>query len=159
MQTGKSDYKTELDKNGAIAFVPGGNSMWPIIKNKKQSVIVKSKSDRLNVYDVAFYQRPTGAFVLHRIIEVLEDGYLCSGDSQLETEIVKEDWVFGVMDGFYEGKKYISVQDKRYINKVEKWYKNAKKRERQIKSFYFFEKVKNKIKRIFNNQKKEEKDV
>ncbi len=36
-------YKTELDKNGAIAFVPSGNSMWPILKNKGQSVIVVKK--------------------------------------------------------------------------------------------------------------------
>ena len=30
-----SDYKTELEKNGAIAFVPGGNSMWPTLKKSR----------------------------------------------------------------------------------------------------------------------------
>lgn len=156
MQIVKSDYKTELEKNGVIAFVPAGNSMWPIIKNKKQSVIVKSKTERLTPNAVAFYLRPTGVFVLHRVIEVLDNGYLCCGDSQLDTEVVLEDWVFGVMDGFYQGKKYISVNDNSYIKMVEKWYKNPVRRERKIKSFYFWKRVKNKLKRIFNSNKEDE---
>ena len=153
MQVVKSDYKTELEKNGAIAFVPAGNSMWPIIKNKKQSVIVKRKTERLAPYSVAFYLRPTGVFVLHRVIEVLDNGYLCSGDSQLETEVVLEDWVFGVLDGFYQGKNYISVSDDSYKKTVEKWYKNPVLRERKIKSFYFWQRVKNKLKKIFRSKK------
>lgn len=155
METVKVDYKTELQKNGVIAFVPGGNSMWPFIKNRKQSVIVKTISEDIKPYDVIFYLRPQGTFVLHRVIEVLEDGFICSGDSQLETERVKKEWVFGIMDGFYKGKKYISVQDEKYKKQVEKWYKSTKKREREIKSFYFFERVKNKLKRIFGKEKKD----
>ena len=41
------DYEKELVKNGVIAFVPSGNSMWPTLKHRKQSVIVKLKTEKL----------------------------------------------------------------------------------------------------------------
>ena len=61
------NYKTQLEKNGAIAFVPGGNSMWPTLKNRGQSVVIVKKEQKLKPMDVAFYQRVDGAFVLHRV--------------------------------------------------------------------------------------------
>ena len=37
------DYKTKLSQDNVIAFVPGGDSMWPTLKNKGQSDIVQAK--------------------------------------------------------------------------------------------------------------------
>ena len=107
----KADYKSQIEKNGAIAFVPGGNSMWPMLKNKKQSVIVVAKTQRLKKFDVAFYLRDNGAFVLHRVMQVLDDGYVMCGDSQFTLEKVKEENVFGIMTSFYRGKKCVEVTD------------------------------------------------
>ena len=78
----KTDYKTELEKNGILAFVPGGNSMWPTLKNRGQSVVVLVKKEKLKRYDVALYLRDNGTFVLHRVIEPTEWGYIICGDSQ-----------------------------------------------------------------------------
>ena len=47
----KANYRTELEKNNVIAFVPGGNSMWPMLKNRGQSVIVQPKTQKLNKYN------------------------------------------------------------------------------------------------------------
>lgn len=133
-----SDYKEELSSRGAIAFVPSGNSMWPTLKNKGQPVIIEKKTGRLNKYDVGFYIRPNGAYVLHRVMEVLPDGYLMIGDSQFNTEKVLEDQVFGIMQGFYKGKKYISCDDKGYRKKVDKWFKRKTIRKWRLKFFYHF---------------------
>ena len=38
------DFKELLLKNGSCAFVPSGDSMWPIIKNRGQSVIITKKT-------------------------------------------------------------------------------------------------------------------
>ena len=151
-----SDYKTELEKNGAIAFVPGGNSMWPTLKNRGQSVIVKKKSERLKKFDVALYQRYNGAFVLHRVIEPVKDGYIICGDSQFTLENVKEEQVFGVMEGFYRGKKYIVCTDKKYCKEVERWYKRKNWRKFRLKCFFFWQRVKNKLRRIFVKKRGEE---
>ena len=44
--SGDANYRTELEKNGALAFVPSGNSMWPTLKNRGQSVIVERKTKK-----------------------------------------------------------------------------------------------------------------
>ena len=145
-----SDYKTQIEKNDVIAFVPGGNSMWPTLKNRKQSVIVKAKTKRLDKFDVALYVRGQNTFVLHRVMQVVDDGYMMCGDSQFSLEKVKEENVFGVMIGFYRGKKYVDVNDSKYIKNVNDWFGNEKKRKRVLKSFHLREAVKNKLKNAVN---------
>ena len=145
----KSNYRTELNKFGVIAFVPGGNSMWPILKNRKQSVVVTLKTERLKKYDVALYSRENDVFVLHRVMEVTPDGYIMCGDSQFTIEKVLEESVFGVMKGFYQGEKYVECTDKKYVERVNKWYKRKKLRKLRLKRFYFWQRVKCKLKRIF----------
>ena len=142
------DYKSELLKKGVIAFVPRGESMWPMLKNRKQSVIVKVKTERLKPFDVALYQRQSGVNVLHRVIKVTEDGYVMCGDSQTTPEKVEESAVYGVMEGFYRGKTYISAIDGAYCATVQKWYGNEKKRRRKIRRYFFFIKLKSLPKRV-----------
>ena len=145
-----SDYKTELEKQGTIIFVPKGISMWPTLKNKKQSVIIEKKSDkRLSEGDVAFFKRSNGDSVLHRVTCVLDNGYNFMGDSCLTEEFVLEQDVFGVMKGFYKGKKLVMATDKKYIQKYTKWLSNEKRRRRVLKRFYLRIAIKQKLKKIF----------
>ena len=140
-----AEYREELEKKGVIAFVPGGNSMWPTLKHKGQSVIVLKKEQKLKRFDVALYQRECGTYVLHRVMEPTGFGYLMCGDSQFDIERVDEDRVFGVMSGFYRGKKYIQCTDLDYIKEVDKWYGDEKRRKRKLKAFYSRLKIKHKI--------------
>ncbi|MBQ9513395.1 MAG: S24/S26 family peptidase [Clostridia bacterium] len=151
-----NDYKTELEKKGVIGFVPAGNSMWPTIKNGRQSVVVVKKDGRLKKYDVALYLRKNGQYVLHRVIGLKKDGYIMIGDSQTNLETVAEEQVVGVLQGFCRGNNFIECSDKKYIEEVEKWFKNEKRRQRKIKFFYFRLKIKNRIKRLFKKNKNEE---
>lgn len=146
------DYKQELSKNGILAFVPSGQSMWPTLKNKKQSVVVIPKTIRLNKYDVGLYQKENGNYVLHRVISVTDNGYIMCGDSQFKPEMVNEEQVFAVMQGFYKGKRYIQSSDEKYCKFVKRWYKNLSWRKFRIKTHYFFIRVKNKISRLFSKK-------
>ena len=159
------DYVAELVKNGVIAFVPSGNSMWPTLKNKGQSVIVQAKKERLKPMDVALYRRADGKNVLHRVIKVVNDGYIICGDSQFVLENVREDQVYGVMTGFYRGKKYVETSDPAYVKKVEKWYAKKRTRKFRVKTFFFFVGLKSLPKRAWHKifggkraDKKEEKN-
>lgn len=153
----KSEYLEQLNNDNVISIVPSGNSMWPILKHKSQSVIVEKKKTRLKVFDVALYYRENGVTVLHRVIKVLENSYVIQGDSQSYVEEVPEERVFGKMIGYYNKEKFISVENKKYIKKVEKWYKNDKRRKRKCK-FHFLKlslihKIKVVFKKIFFIQK------
>lgn len=157
MKTNEILTKSEklLKENGVLSIVPKGNSMWPFIKNKKNSVIIKSVLEELSIYDVIFYKRESGQEVLHRIIGFKDDDYIVSGDSLIQREIVKKENVFGVMQGYYKNKKYIDAKDQKYLAKVKKWYE-SKKRARKIKCFNFRTKVTNKLKIIFKKTGKKD---
>ncbi len=147
------DYKKEIEEKSIIAFVPKGESMWPIIKNKRQTVIIEKKKGRLSKFDVAFYTRADGVFVLHRVVEVVDGGYVMCGDGQMVRERVNEEAVFGVMTTIYKAKKSVPITDKKYIKSVQKWYKSNKKRARKIKRHNFNLRVKRALKRIFKKGK------
>jgi hypothetical protein len=140
------DYKEQLKNNNVIAIVPTGNSMWPTLKNRKQSVIITRKTQRLKPFDVALYLREDGTYVLHRVMKVTDTGYITCGDSQAYAEQVKEDSVIGVMTSFYQGKKCIEVTDPKYIEQVQKWYSNESKRAKKSKKFFDRQRIKWKIK-------------
>ena len=149
----QSDYRTELRKYGAIAFVPRGNSMWPTLKNRGQSVVVQKKSEKLKRYDVALYVRGEDKFVLHRVMEPTETGYVICGDSQFTFEKVNEEQVFGVMSGFYRGKKFISCDDEKYKRQTEKWFARKTRRKIRLKIFFFGQRVKGLFRRVFRGKK------
>ena len=145
------DYRRELLDKKIIAFVPIGNSMWPTLKNKKQSVIIALKTDRLAYFDVGLYVRSDGTTVLHRVLEVKKDGYVMVGDSQDYREVVKEESVIGVMVGFYRGSKYIDANDQRYLKRTERWLRRKRQRKIKLKIFYTIQK----LKRLFNKDKRD----
>ncbi len=143
-----NDYKLELDKNGILAFVPGGTSMWPTLKHAKQSVIVLPKTERLKRLDVGLYIKENGSYVLHRVIKVLDGGYVFVGDSLNFTEKVKEDQVIGVMAGFFRGKKYVDVTDEGYIKEVIDLYSDEKKRVKKANAFHRRRRFLTRVKRV-----------
>lgn len=136
-----NSYKLQLQKSEEIAFVPRGDSMWPFIKNKGQTVVIRKKTNRLNKFDVGFYESEDGFAVLHRVLEVLVDGYIFCGDSQFNPEFVAEDKVFGVMKGQYKKAKFIENTDKKLLKKVQKWYKCKFIRKVKVRLFYLLKKV------------------
>jgi hypothetical protein len=66
------------------------------------------------VGDVVLYRRPPSSWVLHRVVEVLPDGYLILGDNCVCRERVAEDDVIGVMVGFVRDKRSHSVDERGY---------------------------------------------
>lgn len=131
-----------------IAFVPKGDSMWPFLKNKKQTVIIDKSYNEIKEYDVVLYSRANGDKILHRVIRVEGDRLVCSGDSQFVLENVSITQVEGVMIGYYKKNKFQQV-DQNYREQARSFYRNSNKRKRRIKRFFFLKKVINKIKRIF----------
>ena len=106
----------ELELHGRSFFQTVGDSMEPILHNRKSTVVIEKKTAPLKRYDVALYRRPSGEYVLHRVIKVLDGRYLICGDNRIRREYIPEEWIIGVMSGFYEGEEntYISCQSRQY---------------------------------------------
>ena len=142
--TESNNYKGQIDKFGVVCFVPQGDSMYPFIKNRKQSVCVSKITVPVKEYDALFYKRNNGDYVLLRVIKVEDNGYLVCGDSQMAPEWVEKENAVGVMTEFIKGKKTVVI-DENYRNKVKKWYKCKVKRGFSI----LYIKIKRKLKGIF----------
>ena len=107
----------ELALNGHAFIQTVGISMEPMLHNRESTVVIKAKKGPLKKDDVDLFRRPTDEYVLHRVIKVLNGTYLIRGDNCIQEENVPEEWVIGVMIGYYEDEKneYISCESATYL--------------------------------------------
>ncbi len=118
-----STIEQELDRQGHCFFQTVGDSMEPLLHNRKSTVVIEKSKGALRKYDVALYRRPTGEYVLHRVAKVKKGSYLICGDNRIYREPVPEGWILGVMVGFYpdEGGRYISCAIPEYQEYIRMW--------------------------------------
>lgn len=91
-----------LANGETFSFKPYGTSMLPVIREGRDSVSIVRLDGRARLYDILLYKRPTGKFVLHRVIAVGEEDYTLVGDNRLLIEYgVKDDWIIGVLDAIH----------------------------------------------------------
>ena len=109
-----STIEQELDEQGHSLFQTVGDSMEPLLHNRKSTVVIEKVSGTLKKYDVALYRRPGGEYVLHRVLKVRSSDYLICGDNRTYREPVPKEWILGVMTGFYpdESSLLISCEDR-----------------------------------------------
>jgi hypothetical protein len=73
--------------------------------------------------DVALYKRD-GKYILHRVLQPIDGGYIIRGDNCYEDENIPEDAVFGVLTEFFQKDKHTFVDDKKYLKYVKKRLKS-----------------------------------
>lgn len=104
-----------LLENGVYVGKTQGDSMLPMLKEGRDTVVVVKPSFPLKKYDVPLYRRG-GHLTMHRIIKVTKKGYIICGDNRdnLEKDITDND-IIGVLEGFYRDGVYIRVKDEAYV--------------------------------------------
>lgn len=102
-----------------------GDSMMPLLRNRIDMVKVIPVEGMLKRYDLPLYKRPTGEYVLHRIVKVKKNHYVICGDNRFNREKVPFNWIVGVAETIYKDDKEISINDpqyKAYVKKICKTY-------------------------------------
>ncbi len=102
-----------------------GVSMLPMLKNRRDTIVVAPKTERLKRLDVALYRRGE-AYVLHRVLQPIDGGYVIRGDNCYADEKVPEDAVIGVLTEFFRKGKHVYCTDKKYVKYAEKRLKTYK---------------------------------
>ena len=138
METEKLKIEEILAEQGVYVGPTVGVSMLPMLKNRRDTIVVKPKTERLKRLDVALYRRGSD-YVLHRVLAPIDGGYLIRGDNCYVDERIPEEDVFGVLTEFFRKDKHIYCTDKKYLRYAEKRLKTYKTRR-------FFVRVKGKIK-------------
>ncbi len=106
----------ELNKSEYCFFQTVGDSMEPLLHDRRSTVVITKTGKTVRKYDVVLFRRPTGEYVLHRVWKVRKKDYLFCGDNRIYKEPVPADWILGIMVGFYpdESKKFLTCRDKEY---------------------------------------------
>ena len=86
-----------LESHGRILYTNVGTSMMPLLRERRDVMVIDRPTARLKKYDVPLYKK-NGRYVLHRIIKVRENDYVIVGDhcTTLEYGITDAD-IIGVL--------------------------------------------------------------
>lgn len=147
----RTNIKELLEKDGTYVGLTEGVSMRPMIVSGRDVVVIEKKTQRLKEMDVALYMRKDKDYVLHRVIKVVEKGYIIRGDNCYSDEKVKEEDVIGVLTQYFHKETPVDLTSKKYLRYVKRRVKNYK-----IRRFFVLTKVKiyRIAKRIIKGKKK-----
>jgi hypothetical protein len=105
------NYDEQIEKEGKILVSPLGISMMPILRQKRDIMLIEKISKPLKVKDAVLFKRESGQYVMHRIIRINKDGYDIRGDNCINTEYaIKPSQIVGIMTGFYRDEKFIDCK-------------------------------------------------
>ena len=109
--------KEQLDAGGVASFPIHGKSMMPMLRDRIDSVRIAKPDSNPQKYDIIFYTREDGSFILHRIVGIKNGIYICRGDNQIQNELVNEKQVIAYVTEYTKNgkwKKIDSVTQKIY---------------------------------------------
>lgn len=110
-----------IKEHGYFVSTTSGLSMWPMLRDRQDTIVIYPCEGRLRRYDVPLYRRGDN-YVLHRIIGVKEDEYIICGDNCIEKEHVKDEQIIGVLKEFYRKDRKIDMNGIGYRFYVKIWW-------------------------------------
>ena len=88
----------QLETGGSASFISHGTSMKPLLKNGENKITLIKPTKDPKKYDIIFYRRDDGRFILHRIVDIKDGCYVCRGDNQFQDEFpVTKDSIIAVL--------------------------------------------------------------
>lgn len=114
-----------LAEKGVYIGPTVGISMLPMLKTRRDTIVVRPCKERLKRLDVALYKRGND-YVLHRVIEPQENVYLIRGDNTYTDEFIPVEDVIGVLTEFFRKDKHYFCDDKKYLKYAERRVKTYK---------------------------------
>lgn len=110
-----------LEEKGVFVSTTAGVSMYPMLRDRRDTIIIRPYKGRLQKYDVPLYKRGND-YILHRIVDVLPDSYTICGDNCMKKEYgITDCQIIGVLTGFYRDGKEIDMSSSAYRLYVRFW--------------------------------------
>lgn len=117
---GKNQLKL-LEKDGRYISVPSGISMRPMIRGKKDAVVVEKIKDKPRRYDLVMYIRGKEIGVIHRVIRFKNDKYIICGDNCWQLEYVEPNQIKGIITEYCRKGKWHKTNNIIYKIYVHLW--------------------------------------
>ena len=107
--------RERLAAGQTVRYLPfRGISMLPMLRQGKDAVELSPLPEKLKKYDLPVYQYPSGKIVMHRIVGVCEDYYICLGDNTYQYETIYPQQLIAVVSAFKRGDKCIPADSISY---------------------------------------------
>ena len=121
-----SDYeeliREVLATGGEFRLYPHGTSMLPLLRQGIDSVALRSLDRPPRKFDILFYQRRDGSYILHRVKDVSKDGLILWGDNHTMLEYgVRNDMIIGYAARIFRGETELDCQSLRYRAYLRIW--------------------------------------
>ena len=111
----------KIENGGTVQLPITGTSMLPLLVWGRDTVEL-IKCENPQKYDIIFYRRDDGHFVLHRIVGKDETGYILCGDNQVNKEYgINEKHIIGVVKSITRKGQVFSVDKFLYKLYVKLW--------------------------------------
>lgn len=121
--------REQLEQGGEVCFTPRGTSMLPMLRNGRDTVTLIQPDTPPKKYQLVFYQRDNGQYVLHRIVRVEKEGYVLRGDNQFVDETgIRREQILAVVEQFTRNGRTYSKDSLRYMLYVRVWVHTVKLR-------------------------------
>lgn len=91
-----------------------GVSMLPMLREGRDTVELTAAPERLRKYDLPVYRGNGGKYVMHRVVRVEADHYVCLGDNTYNFERVEQAQVAALVSAFTRDGRRISVDSAGY---------------------------------------------
>ena len=75
----KLTIEEALESQGFYMSTTVGVSMFPLLRNRRDTILIRPVTEPLKKYDVPLYKRGNN-YVLHRIVKITRDGYVMSAE-------------------------------------------------------------------------------
>lgn len=106
--------KSVLESNSCIKLNVTGNSMYPLLRNNIDAVILMKKAN-ISKYDILLYQRKNGDYILHRVVKIKNNVLSMAGDYETTIECpIYQQQVIATVASFYRNGKHISCTNMLY---------------------------------------------
>lgn len=96
-----------LAERDEIMVSTSGISMYPMLRHRRDMIVLTKVQRPLKKYDVPLYRKQSGKLVLHRILKVTKNGYIIRGDNLFHKEYdITDENIIAMLKGFYRNGKY-----------------------------------------------------
>jgi hypothetical protein len=116
--------RERLDAGFKVRYLPFcGVSMLPLLRQGIDAVEIGPLPEKLKKYDLPVYRRASdGKYIMHRVVGVKEDHYVCLGDNTYIYEHILPEQMLGVVTTIKRGDKLIPVTSQLYRLYSRVWY-------------------------------------
>jgi len=104
-----------LASGGEFRLYPHGTSMLPLLRQGRDSVALRRLDRPARKWDILFYQRADGSYILHRVKAVTPQGLILWGDNHTMLEYgVTDDQIIGYAARIFRGDNEVNCRGWRY---------------------------------------------